>query len=51
MLDAGEHDQTDARTHHEAMPVIAGTKYAANAWVHLREFAKPNLWGCTGAFA
>ena len=40
----------DVRTHHQARPVLAGTKYAANAWVHVHEFRKPNLWGCTGNF-
>ena len=51
VLDEGDHTARDLRTHHEALAVDAGTKYAANAWVHLREFARPNLWGCTGAFA
>lgn len=51
VLDTGSHGKTDSRTHHEALPVEGGTKFAANAWVHLREFARPNLWGCTGAFA
>ena len=40
----------DPMTHHQARPVIAGTKYAANAWIHVHEFRKPNLWGCTGSF-
>ena len=40
----------DERTHHEAKPVIEGRKFAANAWIHLYDFAKPNLWGCTGSF-
>mgnify|MGYP005993173991 FL=1 len=35
---------------HEAKPVIKGTKYAANSWIHLYNYAKSNLWGCTGAF-
>lgn len=38
------------RTVHEAKPVIKGTKFAANAWIHLYDYAKPNLWGCTGSF-
>jgi len=42
--------QQDTRTHHRAQPVIAGAKYAANAWVHVFDFRTPNLWGCTGAF-
>lgn len=40
----------DPRTHHEARPVIKGKKYGANAWIHLYDFAKSNLWGCTGSF-
>lgn len=45
-----DHMAQDPRTHHEARPVIRGTKFAANAWIHLNEFRKPNLWGCTGSF-
>jgi prolyl 4-hydroxylase len=40
----------DTRTFHEAKPVIKGLKYAANSWIHLFDYAKPNLWGCTGSF-
>ena len=40
----------DPRTMHQAQPVTKGVKYAANAWVHLYNFAVPNLWGCTGIF-
>ena len=40
----------ESRTMHEARPVIAGRKFAANAWIHLYDFSIPNLWGCTGAF-
>ena len=40
----------DIRTMHEARPVLRGTKYAANAWIHLYNYETPNLWGCTGAF-
>lgn len=40
----------DPRTHHAALPVIRGTKYAANSWIHLYDFERSNLWGCTGAF-
>ena len=42
--------QTEDRTYHEACTVTKGVKYAANAWVHLYNFAVPNLWGCTGIF-
>lgn len=40
----------DPRTIHEALPVIKGVKLAANSWIHLYDFEKSNLWGCTGAF-
>jgi prolyl 4-hydroxylase len=40
----------DGRTMHEAKPVIKGLKFAANSWIHLYSYEKPNLWGCTGAF-
>jgi prolyl 4-hydroxylase len=40
----------DVRTMHEALPVIKGKKYAANSWIHLYDYMKPNLWGCTGSF-
>lgn len=43
-------NKQDARTHHEAKPVIKGLKLAANAWIHLYNFHVPNHWGCTGAF-
>lgn len=40
----------DSRTSHEAMAVIKGKKFAANAWIHSHDFSKSNLWGCTGTF-
>ena len=40
----------DHRTRHAALPVKKGTKFAANSWIHLREYKTPNIWGCTGAF-
>jgi len=43
-------ESQDARTHHAAKAVVKGKKYAANAWIHLYDFEKSNLWGCTGAF-
>lgn len=49
-LDA-DPDKQDASTMHEAMPVIRGTKYAANSWLHLYNYEVPNLWGCTGKSA
>lgn len=42
--------QQDPRTHHEAMVVKKGIKFAANSWIHLYDFQQSNLWGCTGAF-
>ena len=33
--------QKDPRTDHEAMPVIKGVKYGANAWQHIRDFKEP----------
>lgn len=49
VLDASPEDQ-DPRTVHEAKPVIKGLKVAANSWIHLYDYEKPNLWGCTGSF-
>lgn len=43
-------EQQDSRTMHEAKPVIRGRKFAANSWIHLYDYVRPNLWGCTGAF-
>ena len=40
----------DVRTSHKAKPVLKGQKYAVNTWIHLYDFKKPNLWGCTGLF-
>jgi hypothetical protein len=34
----------------QAKPVTKGYKWAANAWVHLHNYAVPNKWGCTGIF-
>eukprot|EP00978_Attheya_sp_CCMP212_P008173 scaffold19088_cov53-Attheya_sp.AAC.7 len=36
----------DKRTTHEAQPVIAGTKFAANAWIHMYDFVTPYKVGC-----
>ena len=38
----------DERTLHEAMDVIKGTKYAANAWIHQFHFEDANDRGCAG---
>jgi len=43
-------ESIDSRTMHEAKPVKRGLKYAANSWIHLFDYEKPNLWGCTGSF-
>ena len=40
----------DPRTRHAALPVVEGTKFAANAWIHMFDYNEPNIWGCTGAF-
>jgi hypothetical protein len=40
----------DHRTLHEAKPVIRGTKFAANTWIHSHDFKTSNLHGCTGTF-
>jgi prolyl 4-hydroxylase len=42
--------QIDPRTMHEARKVIKGRKFAANSWIHVYDYRKPNLWGCTGTF-
>eukprot|EP00310_Coccolithus_braarudii_P021085 CAMPEP_0183348094 /NCGR_PEP_ID=MMETSP0164_2-20130417/12722_1 /TAXON_ID=221442 /ORGANISM="Coccolithus pelagicus ssp braarudi, Strain PLY182g" /LENGTH=337 /DNA_ID=CAMNT_0025519643 /DNA_START=26 /DNA_END=1036 /DNA_ORIENTATION=- len=36
----------DPRTEHEARTVEEGVKYAANFWVHLRDFQTPHNAGC-----
>ena len=38
----------DERTYHQALPVVEGRKYAANAWIHVYDYQVPDLWGCTG---
>ena len=39
-------NRIDSRTKHEAMEVVKGEKYGANAWIHLRDFQTPNKAGC-----
>ena len=39
----------EPKTFHQAKPVIKGTKFAANSWIHMYNYREPNLWGCTGA--
>jgi prolyl 4-hydroxylase len=36
----------DIRTSHQALPVIKGVKYGANAWIHQRDFKGSNKKGC-----
>jgi prolyl 4-hydroxylase len=43
-------EMKEHRTNHEAKAVTKGVKYAANSWIHLYDYAIPNLWGCTGTF-
>jgi prolyl 4-hydroxylase len=45
VLDAYPH-QADPRTNHQALPVIKGLKYGANAWLHQRDIQTPELMGC-----
>jgi prolyl 4-hydroxylase len=42
--------KVDPRTKHQAKPVIKGRKFGANSWIHLYDYVRPNLWGCTGTF-
>ena len=39
-------DEEDPRTVHQALPVLAGQKFGANAWIHQRNFKTPYLSGC-----
>ena len=38
--------EKDRRTNHEALPVIQGIKYGANAWFHQRDFKAPFATNC-----
>ena len=40
--------EQDSRTQHEAVPVIRGTKYGANKWVHVKDWVTPWRAGKTG---
>lgn len=40
-------DEKDPRTDHQALPVIKGIKYGANAWLHLRDFKAPYANNCS----
>lgn len=37
----------DDRTHHEALPVLRGTKFAANFWIHQFDYVTAHHRGCT----
>lgn len=39
-------ESKDGRTEHEALPVLKGIKYGANAWVHSRDFKKAFEMNC-----
>ena len=39
--------QKDPRTDHEAQDVIAGTKFGANAWLHMYDYMAAQARGCT----
>ena len=38
---------SDDRTHHEALPVTKGVKYAANFWIHQYDYISAHKSGCT----
>jgi len=39
-------EKKDGRTDHEALPVISGLKYGANAWIHSRNFKAAYAKNC-----
>jgi prolyl 4-hydroxylase len=45
VLDEDPHE-IDSRTNHQALPVIKGLKYGANAWLHQRDIKTPTALGC-----
>ena len=40
-------NEVDVRTNHQALPVVKGVKFGANAWIHQRDFKGPNSHACT----
>jgi prolyl 4-hydroxylase len=40
-------NEKDPRSDHQAMPVLKGVKYGANAWIHQRDFKSANKVGCS----
>jgi prolyl 4-hydroxylase len=45
VLDENPHE-IDSRTNHQALPVIKGLKYGANAWLHQRDLETAKALGC-----
>ena len=45
VLDADPNERDD-RTEHESVAVVAGTKFAANYWLHMWDFQQPTRHGC-----
>lgn len=39
-------NRRDVRTDHQAMPVLKGMKFGANAWIHQRDYKTSNRNGC-----
>jgi prolyl 4-hydroxylase len=39
--------EKDFSTHHQALKVEKGIKFAANSWIHLRDFKGPHEEGCS----
>ena len=37
---------SDNRMRHQALPVEAGTKFAANGWIHMYDYVTPQEKGC-----
>jgi prolyl 4-hydroxylase len=46
VLDENPHE-IDSRTNHQALPVIKGLKYGANAWLHQRDLETAKALGCS----
>ena len=44
------HARLEELTYHAALPVKKGLKFAANSWIHLRDYKTCNFYGCTGSF-
>lgn len=40
-------EEKDKRTEHEALPVVKGIKYGANAWIHTRNYREAEDRDCT----